>query len=150
MESERSPGPWTGITREAIAPDRILARVGGAEDGAILLFLGTVRNHAEGRPVGSLRYDAYDQMAEGVLRELAREAARDLGTDRIAVIHRIGRLEVGDVSVAIAVSSPHRDDAYRVSRWIIEEIKQRLPVWKKEGYLDGGEEWVEGTPIQGG
>jgi molybdopterin synthase catalytic subunit len=109
-----------------------------------------VRNHADGRPVASLRYDAYVEMAEGVLAALAREAADAMGVERIAVVHRIGHLEVGEVSVGIAVSSPHRADAYRTSRWIIEEIKKRLPVWKKEGYADGGERWVEGTPVEGG
>jgi molybdopterin synthase catalytic subunit len=143
-------GPWSGITRAPIVPARVLSRVGGDEDGAVILFLGTVRNHADGRPVGALRYDAYDEMAAQVLERLVRAAAEKLGSDRIAVVHRVGELEVGEVSVAIAVSSPHRDDAYRVSRWIIEEIKVRLPVWKKEGYLDGGEEWVEGTPIRDG
>jgi len=144
-----SPQPWTGITRDPIDPGPLLDRVGAPEDGAMLLFLGTVRNHADGRPVGHLRYDAYEEMAEGVLAELAREAAEDLGTGRIAVIHRIGRLAVGEISVGIAVSSPHRADAYRVSQWIMDEIKVRLPVWKKEGYLDGDEEWVEGNPVRG-
>lgn len=150
MSRRSTPGPWSGITRTPIAPEEVLARVGGDDDGAILLFLGTVRNQADGRPVGALRYDAYDEMAAEVMERLVREAAGELGSDRIAVVHRVGELEVGEVSVAIAVSSPHRDDAYRVSRWIIEEIKVRLPVWKKEGYLDGDEEWVEGTPIRDG
>lgn len=141
--------PWTGITRDPIDPAEVLARVGRSEDGAVLLFLGTVRNHADGRPVGHLRYDAYGEMAEEVLAQIAREGADDLGGGRIAVVHRIGRLSVGEISVAIAVSSPHRADAYRVSREIMEQIKVRLPVWKKEGYLDGGEEWVEGAPVRG-
>ena len=76
--------------------------------------------------------------------EIVGEAARSAGTDRIAAVHRIGELEVGEVSVAIAVSSPHRAQAYDASRYIIEEIKKRLPVWKKERYSDGVEEWVEG------
>ena len=94
-----------------------------------------------------MRYDTYEEMAAEVLSEIVDEAARSAGTDRIATIHRTGELEVGEVSVAIAVSSPHRAQAYDASRYIIEEIKKRLPVWKKERYSDGAEEWVEGrTP----
>ena len=80
-----------------------------------------------------------------IATEIAREAAAVLGTDRIAVVHRVGELSVGDVSVAIAVSSPHRAEAYQASRYVIEEIKKRLPVWKKERYSDGMQEWVAGT-----
>ncbi len=133
------------VVRDAIDPASVLARVGADEDGARLLFLGVVRDHNEGRSVGGVHYDAYEEMAVGVLTEIAREAAAVLGTDRIAVVHRVGELSVGDVSVAIAVSSPHRAEAYQASRYVIEEIKKRLPVWKKERYSDGMQEWVAGT-----
>ncbi|HSH75940.1 MAG TPA: molybdenum cofactor biosynthesis protein MoaE, partial [Longimicrobiales bacterium] len=83
--------------------------------------------------------------AAPVLAEIAREAAEVLGTTRVAVVHRVGELAVGDHSVAIAVSSPHRAQAYEASRYVIEEIKKRLPVWKKEHYTDGREGWVDGT-----
>ena len=135
---------FTAVVRDPIDPAAVLARVGADEDGAGLLFVGVVRDHNEGRPVGGVRYDAYEKMATGVLTEIANEAATVLGTDRIAVVHRVGDLAVGDVSVAIAVSSPHRAEAYDSSRFIIEEIKKRLPVWKKERYNDGVEEWVAG------
>lgn len=141
--------PWARITRDPIHSQQVLERVGGPEDGAVILFLGTVRNHADGRSVDHLEYDAYLEMAQEVLRGLVQEAAEDLGTERIAVVHRIGRLEIGEASVAIAVSSPHRADAYRVSRWVIEEIKVRLPIWKKEGYVDGEQQWVKGSRIRG-
>jgi molybdopterin synthase catalytic subunit len=123
----------------------LLSSVGAREDGAVLLFVGIVRDHADGRPVDGMSYEAYEEMAEEVLRAIAREASARLGTDRVAVIHRVGELEIGDVSVAIAVSSPHRAEAYEASRYVIEEIKKRLPVWKKERYTDGAAEWVEGT-----
>ena len=84
-------------------------------------------------------------MADLVLREIVEEATNSLGTDRIVVVHRLGKLKVGDISVAIAVSSPHRANSYEASRFIIEEIKRRLPIWKKELYSDGNEEWVDGT-----
>jgi len=133
------------IQREPIEPDRVLAEVGSDEDGAVLLFLGVVRNHADGRSVRGMHYDAYEAMAASEIRAIAAEAARRLGTDRLSVVHRTGELAIGEVSVAIAVSSPHRAEAYDASRYVIEEIKKRLPVWKKERYADGDAEWVEGT-----
>ena len=136
---------FAAIVRDRIEPAEVLARVGADEDGAGLLFVGVVRDHNEGRSVGGVQYDAYEEMALEVLQEIADEAARVLGTDRIAVVHRIGDLPVGDVSVAIAVSSPHRAEAYEASRHVIEEIKKRLPIWKKERYIGGAEEWVAGT-----
>lgn len=133
------------VVRDPIDPASVLRGVGADEDGAALLFLGVVRNHNEDRPVGGMRYDAYEEMAVGVLTEIVREAAAILETDRVAVVHRVGELTVGEVSVAVAVSSPHRAEAYEASRYVIEEIKKRLPVWKKERYIDGAEAWVAGT-----
>lgn len=133
------------VGSEPIDTAAVLARVGAAEDGAAVLFVGIVRDHADGRSVTGMRYDAYVEMAEPVLTEIAHEAAERFGTRRMAVEHRVGELVIGEVSVAIAVSSPHRAEAYESSRYVIEEIKKRLPVWKKERYVDGSEEWVEGT-----
>ena len=140
------------VQADPIDPERVLAHVGSDEDGAVLLFLGVVRNHADGRSVRGMHYEAYEAMASGVLREIADEAAEKLGTDRISVVHRTGELAIGEVSVAIAVSSPHRAESYEASRYVIEEIKKRLPVWKKERYADGDASWVEGTvpPRSGG
>lgn len=136
---------YSALVRAPIDPGDVLSRVGSDEDGAVLLFLGVVRNHADGRPVAGMTYEAYEEMARPVLAEIAAEAADRLGTDRIAVVHRVGELAVGEASVAIAVSSPHRAEAYDGSRYVIEEIKKRLPVWKKEHYTDGPAEWVGGT-----
>lgn len=135
----------SSVSPDVIVPAEVLARVGSNEDGAVLLFLGIVRDHADGRAVTGMHYDGYVAMAEPILAEIAAEAAARLGTDRLAVAHRIGDLVIGDVSVAIAVSSPHRGEAYEASRYVIEEIKTRLPVWKKEHYADGEARWVEGT-----
>ncbi len=138
---------FSAIVQEPIDPAHVLTLIGADQDGASLLFLGVVRDHNDGRSVGGMRYDTYEEMAAEVLSEIVDEAARSAGTDRVACVHRIGELEVGEVSVAIAVSSPHRAQAYDASRYVIEEIKKRLPVWKKERYSDGAEEWVEGrTP----
>ena len=136
---------YSAIGPDVIDPAEVLARVGSDEDGAAILFLGIVRNHADGRPVTGMRYDAYVAMAESVLAEIAAEAAGRLGVDRVAVVHRVGDLAIGDVSVAIAVSSPHRGESFAASRYVIEEIKKRLPVWKKECYANGEDAWVEGT-----
>ena len=139
------------ITREPIDPAGVLSRVGASEDGAVLLFLGIVRDHNEGMGVGGLTYEAYDAMAERVLDEIAGEAAERLGTERVAVVHRVGELGIGEASVAIAASSPHRAESFDATRSVIEEIKNRLPVWKKEHYLEGGAAWLEGTtpPVPG-
>ena len=137
--------PRSAVVSDPIVPAEVLESVGADEDGAVLLFMGVVRDHAEGRAVTGMRYDAYAEMAESVLAEIAGEAASRLGNDRIAVVHRTGELEIGEVSVAIAVSSPHRAESYDASRYVIEEIKKRLPIWKKEHYTDGEDQWVEGT-----
>ena len=139
----------TAVAPDPIRPQEVLDRVGANEDGAAILFLGVVRDHAEGRPVRGMRYDAYVEMAEAVLAEIAAEASERLGTDRVAVVHRTGALEIGEVSVAIAVSSPHRAEAYDASRYVIEEIKRRLPVWKKEHFADGDTAWVRGATPPG-
>jgi molybdopterin synthase catalytic subunit len=149
MSGERhGTGPWVEVVRTPIDPAAALSLVGAPSDGAVLLFLGTVRDHADGRSVDGLRYEAYEEMALGVLETIAREAAERLGTSRVAVVHRVGDLAIGEVSVAIAVSSPHRAEAYDASRYVIEEIKKRLPVWKLEQYADGREGWVQGHTIE--
>jgi molybdopterin synthase catalytic subunit len=137
--------PHTLVTDQPIDPADVLARVGHPEDGSVLLFLGVVRNHHDGKQVTGIRYEAYQAMAESELAGIAAEAAQILGTDRIAVVHRTGDLDVGEASVAVAVSSPHRAQSYEASRFVMEEIKKRVPVWKLEGFTDGSRQWVEGT-----
>lgn len=137
---------YSGMVQDPIDPAEVLSRVGDDEDGAAVLFLGVVRDHADGRPVRGITYEAYQEMAAPVLGEIATEAAARLGTERLAVVHRVGTLSVGEISVAIAASSPHRAESFDAARYVIEEIKKRLPVWKKEHYADGGDGWVEGTP----
>lgn len=135
------------VTDRPLTSAELLDEVGGASDGAIVLFLGTVRAENDGRAVQGLRYDAYIEMAERVLAEIAEEAARRAGSRRIAVAHRVGALAIGEISVGIAISTPHRAEAYDGSRYIIEEIKKRLPVWKQEHYVAGERSWLAGeTP----
>lgn len=135
----------TRITSERIDPQSVLALVGAPADGAAILFVGTVREQNDGRAVSGMRYDAFVEMAGPVLRDIAAEAAEQAGSDRVAVVHRTGELGIGDVSVAIAVSSPHREQAFEAARYVIEQIKQRLPVWKHEHYVDGEAQWVAGA-----
>jgi molybdopterin synthase catalytic subunit len=138
------------ITREPIAAASLLEECTAAEDGAALLFVGVVRNHNEGRAVGHLSYDAYEEMAARVLEAIVAEAEGRWEIGRVAVEHRIGRLEIGEASVAIAVAAPHRGEAYEASRYIIEELKKRVPIWKREGYVDGEAEWLGGAVPGGG
>jgi molybdopterin synthase catalytic subunit len=133
------------ITGQAILPQDVLDAVGSPAHGAVLLFLGTVREQNEGQPVRGMRYDAYAEMAEAVLHAILTEAAEVAGSDRIAAVHRTGELSIGEVSVAIAVSTPHRAQAFAAARHVIEQIKLRLPVWKHEHYIQGASRWLGGA-----
>lgn len=135
---------WSDVTQDAIDPAAVLARVGRPGDGAVAVFAGVVRNENDGRPVSGMEYEGYDEMAREELAAIVAEAAERAGTDRVAAVHRLGRLSLGEVSVAIAVSAPHRAEAFDAARYIIEEIKKRLPVWKREHYLDREAEWLDG------
>jgi molybdopterin synthase catalytic subunit len=132
------------VTRDPIDAAALLESVPGASDGAVLLFLGVVRDHNKGRAVSALEYEAYDAMAAAELERIVAEARERWAVGDIAAVHRVGALEVGEASVAIAVASPHREEAYAASRYVIEELKRRLPVWKREGYVDGERAWVPG------
>jgi len=135
----------TFITTEPLDAAALLAEVGTPDDGAVLLFAGTVRRHNDGRAVTGLRYDAYATMAETVLRQIAEEAVARWEVSRLAAAHRTGDLSIGDVSVVIAVSAAHRAEAFDAGRYVIEEVKQRLPVWKQERYAGGADRWLEGS-----
>lgn len=137
------------ITTEPIDAARLLADSISPRDGAGLLFVGVVRDHNEGRAVTHLEYEAYAPMAESEMERIAAEARDRWETGAISVVHRVGRLEIGDASVAIVVAAPHRGDAYEASRYVIEELKRRVPVWKREGYAEGPTEWVPGNPPRG-
>ena len=142
---------FASIVSARIEPAVLLARAGGPDHGAVILFLGTVRDHNEGRLVSGVRYDAYVEMAEEVLGQIAEEAAALSEGGRVAVVHRVGELDVEEVSVAVVVSSAHRAAAYSASRHVIEEIKRRLPVWKQERYQEGDARWLDGvTPAPAG
>jgi MoaE-MoaD fusion protein len=119
----------------------VVAEVADDRAGAIATFQGTVRRQSRGREVIALEYEAYGGMAEKVMAEIADGVKERYDVCAVAVAHRVGRCEVGDVSVAIAVSAPHRQDALSACRDVIDELKERVPLWKKELY-EGGEEWI--------
>lgn len=135
--------PVAALTRERIDPTALIERVASPRHGAVLLFLGVVREVNDGRGVTGIEYSAYEAMAARELAVIAEEAvARFDGTD-VAIVHRLGELALEDASVGIAVAHAHRGVAYDVSRWIIEELKRRVPIWKREQYVDGTREWVD-------
>jgi MoaE-MoaD fusion protein len=119
----------------------VIAEVADERAGAIATFQGTVRRHSRGRNVIALEYEAYSGMAERVMGEIAEGVKERYELCEVAVAHRVGRCELGEVSVAIAVSAPHRQDALSACAAVIDELKQRVPLWKKELY-EGGEEWI--------
>jgi molybdopterin synthase catalytic subunit len=121
------------------------AKVEGAPGvGAVSIFLGLVRDHNKGRKVLHLEYEAYEPLALRGLDLIVAEAREKWPTVRLAIHHRIGRMEIGEASVAIAAASPHRADAFATSRYAIERIKQIVPIWKHE-YFEGGDVWIEGA-----
>ncbi len=118
--------------------------------GAQLVFSGVVRDHNHGRSVLAVSYDAHPVLTQKVLRDIAGEACAQWGEGLyVRFHHRVGRLAVGEVSTAIVVSSPHRDEVYQASRYLIEELKKRAPIWKKEHYTDGDSEWLQGHALCG-
>jgi molybdopterin synthase catalytic subunit len=132
----------TAIIDAPIDAAALLTEVSSPATGATVLFVGTVRDFNEGRPVSGIEYSTYRSMAERELEAIAGEASVKFETRAIVVEHRVGTLALGDASVAIAVAHARRAQAYDASRFIIEELKQRLPVWKLEHYTDGSREWV--------
>jgi len=143
--SEHESDVCTRITKDSLDGLGMFENLGTHEDGAALIFQGRVRNTNDGRSVSSLSYEAYGEMAERELGVICREASQRFEVGSIEASHRIGDLALGEVSVAIGISAPHRDACYAASRWIIEEIKKRLPIWKHEHYRDGDSHWV-GSP----
>src|SRR5689334_19805546 len=133
------------VVTRAIDPAALVAEVQSAEFGAISLFVGTVRDVNDGRTVMGLDYSAYVAMAESELAAILDEAETNFGIGAIAIEHRIGTLALGEVSVAVASAHAHRRPAIECTRFVIEEIKSRVPIWKLEHYADGARQWVDPT-----
>lgn len=139
--------PRTGITHDRIDSERVTASVSNPESGAVVVFLGNVRNHHQGRPVARLTYSAYPSMAESRLRQIVAELEAASPGLLAAIVHRLGEVPVGEASVVIAVASPHRAAAYEASRTALERLKAEVPIWKQEQYADGETVWREEEPL---
>jgi molybdopterin synthase catalytic subunit len=138
--------PRASIVREVINTQAVLQNVKAPEDGAAVVFEGVVRNNTRGRRTLYLDYEAYEGMALKQMEELASRAIERYGVPRVAIVHRLGRLEIGEISVLIAVASAHRGAAFDACRWIIDTLKKTVPIWKKE-YFEDGAVWADGEPF---
>lgn len=136
-------GHFFALTREAIDARAIAGRLQRGEDGAVVCFEGVVRNNSQGRATRFLDYECYEPMAIQTMAEIGRAIAAAYPIGRIAMVHRLGRLEIGETSVAIVVTAPHRRPAFEAALEAIDRLKRLVPIWKKE-YFAGGEVWVEG------
>lgn len=140
----------TAIVERPLVPHELLSEVASPACGAVTLFVGTVRDVNDGRPVTGIDYSAYGAMAAEELERIAGEAVQRFGTDRLIVEHRLGALALGDASIAIAVAHAHRAAALDAQRYVIEEVKRRVPIWKREHYTDGSRAWVDPTRAAAG
>jgi molybdopterin synthase catalytic subunit len=146
-DTERVNVPLLAIGPDALALEPLVSAVAAQSDGvdgAIVTFLGLVRNHNQGRRVQYLEYEAYAPLALTTFARIDTEARETWKGVRMALHHRTGRIEIGEASVAIVAASPHRGDAYAACRYVIERVKQIAPIWKRE-YFDGGDVWIEGA-----
>jgi MoaE-MoaD fusion protein len=138
--------PTVVLTRERIDRDALVASLKQPGDGAVVVFDGIVRDNTRGRKTLYLDYEAYEEMALGQMQKLAREAAERFAIDRVGIVHRLGRLEIGESSIVIVVTSAHRAAAFDACRWLIDTLKRTVPVWKKEHFADGAV-WTDGEPF---
>jgi molybdopterin synthase catalytic subunit len=134
------------ITAEPIDYVAVTDLVRSPLAGAVCTFLGTVREFTGDRRTVALAYESYPEMALKKMAELEEEARRRWPVIELALVHRVGNLELGEVSVAVAVSCPHRHESFEACRWLIDTLKQVVPIWKKEIWADGNEEWVHPGP----
>jgi molybdopterin synthase catalytic subunit len=133
------------VVSEPIDTAAVLREVDSPAHGASILFVGTVREVNDGRPVDGMEYTAYVGMAEKEMGAIAKEASERFSGSFVVIVHRIGELAIGEASVAIATANAHRDAAYQASRYVIEQLKARVPIWKREHYTDGTREWIDPT-----
>lgn len=139
-------GPFVRLQREAIDPTALTAQIKDGADGAVVIFDGIVRDNTRGRRTLHLEYEAYEAMALDQMRALTADAKQRFAVREISLVHRLGRLQVGETSVWIAVASAHRAQAFEACRWIIDTLKKTVPIWKKEFFEDGAV-WADGEPF---
>ena len=135
------------ISEHPINVEMLLANAQDDSAGATVLFLGTVRNHNDDNAVSAIYYEAYIRMAEGAMAKIEAESVKKWNLKKFAAAHRIGNLKIGEVSVAIAVSSEHRAEAFEAGRYAIDRIKSEVPIWKRETISGKGGMWAQGTPM---
>jgi molybdopterin synthase catalytic subunit len=145
MKEYKTDREWVLLQEGPIELEPIVQFVQVPEAGAIDLFVGTTRRWTDGRETVDLYYEAFEEMAVKEIAGLFAETSRKWPVARQVVVHRLGRVAVGEASVVIAVSSAHRNEAFQACRFLIDELKKRVPIWKKERYADDETEWVEGT-----
>jgi molybdopterin synthase catalytic subunit len=137
------------LTQNPIDTADLLRKVGSTQAGAVVLFLGTVREMTGERRTIALDYECYPEMAEKQLKDLEAQARARWPIIECAIVHRLGHLELGEASVAVAVSTAHREASFAAAKWLIDTLKQVVPIWKKENWADGATEWVHpGVPPQ--
>jgi molybdopterin synthase catalytic subunit len=137
---------WCALVRDPIDTAALLASVGRDDAGANVLFVGTTRGITGSVVTRSLDYEAHEPLAEARLRELAAEAVRIFGLTATAVVHRLGVVPPGEASVAVATSAPHRRAAFAAAEWLMERIKEGVPIWKREEAADGSRTWIHPEP----
>ena len=139
-------GVVTYLTRKPIAVDELVTKAKKGSDGAVVIFDGLVRDNTRGRSTLYLDYEAYEPMAEKQIAELAAQAIAHFGVRAVTLVHRLGRLSIGETSVLIVVASAHRGAAFEANRWLIDTLKKTVPIWKKETFVDGVV-WADGEPF---
>jgi molybdopterin synthase catalytic subunit len=144
QEITEQEGHFFALTREIIDTPGLARRVLRGEDGAVVNFEGVVRNNTKGRDTRFLDYECYEPLAIRTMAEIGREIAQTHAVGRISMVHRLGRMEIGETSVAVVVSAPHRRPAFEAALEAINRLKRTVPIWKKEHFADG-EVWVEGA-----
>jgi molybdopterin synthase catalytic subunit len=137
------------LTHQPIDAEKLVAAAKRGEDGAVVVFDGIVRNNTRGRRTLHLDYEAYEEMAMKQMHDLASQACSRFGVRHVTIVHRLGRLVVGETSVLIVVASAHRAQAFEACRWVIDTLKQTVPIWKKETFVDGAV-WAAGEPFPTG
>ncbi len=145
-DSTDDANEFAALTRESIDAGEFVAAAKRGEDGAVVVFDGVVRNNTHGRATLYLDYEAYEEMAARQMRTLAAEARNRFGVRHVVLVHRLGRLYVGETSVLIVVASAHRAQAFEACRWLIDTLKRTVPIWKKETFVDGAV-WAAGEPF---
>ena len=146
MEPRRYVSGHASIIRDPIDTQGVLERIKRGEDGAVVVFEGVVRNQTRGRRTLYLDYEAYEEMALGQMEGLAGQALKQFEVRNVALVHRLGRLEIGETSVLIVVASAHRAAAFDACRWLVDTLKRKVPIWKKE-YFEDGAVWADGEPF---